>query len=131
MNCPLRCGSCWEKREYNPKCYACILKFGMTFDFDEIEAKLPYLHDYWQETTVAKTNEKLYATELKLQASEAKASELQRKLQTSEAKASELQANLQASEAKASELQANLQASEAKVAELQAKLLSRFAITDI
>ena len=103
MNCPLRCGSCWEKHEFNPKCYACILKFGMTFDFAEIEAKLPDLHDYWQETTVAKTNKKLYATELKLQASEAKASELQ----------------------------ANLQASEAKASEPQAKLIPRFTITDI
>lgn len=117
MNCPLRCGSCWEKREFNPKCYACILKFGMTFDFPEIEAKLPDLHDYWQETTVAKTNKELYVTELKLEASEAKLAELQ--------------AKLQASEAEVAELRAKLQTSEAKESELQARLLSRFAITDI
>ena len=42
-----------------------------------------------------------------------------------------LSTKLQASEAKASELQANLQASEAKVAEPQDKPLSRFTITDI
>ena len=62
-----------------------MLQYGMTFEVEDIEAMMPYLHKYW-ETTVAKAHQELHATQAKLEAAEAKQKAAEAKLEAAEAK---------------------------------------------
>ena len=86
-NCP-RCHSQWSNREFKSNCCACMLQYGMTFEIEYIETTLPSLCTRWN------------AAEDKVQATESKLQDVQAKLEAAEVKLQDVQAKLEATEAK-------------------------------